>query len=218
VPESVRVYGGLCNRLRAILSRRARDGEVMVHWPVDGEIHDEHFTSAFHAIPGVTFVPEADPSWERTLDAVHCPEWERGLLDVKLLNPSRWKSAEPYVAVHVRRTDAIGLQKQDGTYEDDKAWLDWIERRSEKVVYLAVDNGTTQAKFASTLFAMGKRPEYYYPIDQHARENESFVRNTTLRHAWCDIEACVGAMAFKGCGSSSFTRTIEALRALRGKT
>ena len=52
--STVHVYGGLCNRLRAILSRLARDGSLKVVWIPDGEIAHAKWADVFEPIEGLT--------------------------------------------------------------------------------------------------------------------------------------------------------------------
>ncbi len=207
------VYGGLCNRLRTILSwRSAVYDDLVVAWIPDGEIHHERYEDAFRPLSKVTFVDAPEPTWPKRLD-VHpnAPSnWIRGWLDVDLRD-SPPEVPGPYAAIHMRRTDCVYMQKEERTWEPDESFARWCSMVPGDI-YLATDNGQTQAVMSRAIEAMGKRPITYASIQEHERQNEGGVRNTSLRHAWCDVLACARATQFKGSGSSSFTHTIETLR------
>ena len=57
----VQVYGGLCNRLRAVLSRLTPDGLTVV-WEPNDEIAHGRFLDVFEPLPGVRFDEVAHPT------------------------------------------------------------------------------------------------------------------------------------------------------------
>jgi hypothetical protein len=106
------------------------------------------------------------------------------------------------------------MQREERSWLSDQAFLDWC-RLAEDAIYVATDNGSTQVELVKALRAMGKREIVHDEIRIHEDENKGGVRNTTLRHAWCDLLACVGAVSFKGSGSSSYTNLIMTMRGWR---
>ncbi len=211
----VHVFGGLCNRLRTILSWRAVHGPLIVAWEPNGEIANERFGDAFAPLAGVTFVDTPAPEWPKTLD-VHPRAfgWEKEWFTLQ-----RLPGVAPIVApsaVHVRRTDNEVLQRMEGTWQPDDAFIAWCKSVPDPI-YLATDNGTTQAGLAQAIKAMGKVwiAQEAIPARPTDTGNIGGLRNTGLRTAWADLLSCVYAQHFKGSGSSSFTTTIETMRRLR---
>lgn len=211
----VRVFGGLGNRLRVIFSYRARFGPLEVVWPKDGEIAHGHFLDVFEPLAAVDFVDGFAST--STIDAYpDAPAWWRdGYQELKLLPQYREKiPLGPYSAMHVRRTDHVGLAKQCGNFTTDEAFHGFI-RRAPSPIYLATDNGTSQLRFMVAIRDAGKKCLTLDGIRVHQDEDASGQRNTTLGHAVVDLFACVGAREFMGSGESSFTNLIRTLRGFR---
>ena len=72
----VQVYGGLCNRLRAVLSRLTPDGLTVV-WEPNDEIAHGRFLDVFEPLPGVRFDEVAHPTDFKTLEPANGDWWHR---------------------------------------------------------------------------------------------------------------------------------------------
>lgn len=215
----VRAFGGLSNRLRVILSWRATFGDLEVVWRPDGEIAGGRFLDAFEPLAGVTFV---DEGWcgTKTLDPYpHAPDgWQRAYSELRLLDrhEDTLANLQPdadYSAIHVRRTDHTALAMSTGQYTDDDAFRRWL-RTCEPTVYVATDNGTTQAAYLAMLSEMGRDSIVAAHVPEHPDQDRGGRRNTTLTHCAIDLFACVRAKSFMGSGESSFTNLVHLLRGL----
>ena len=219
----IHCFGGLCNRLRVILSYRAAYGRVDVIWKPNGEIAGGTWADMFWSLPGVRFDP-----WDcgalkwacETLDV--CPDapanWRLAYRELTLLPELRDRLQaipRPYSAMHVRRTD-LGDNldaKRNPTHDDE--FHEWL-LTARGPVWLATDNGTTQQKYAEEIASLGHQPMYSMPIPIHADEDKGGQRNTPLWAAAVDLFACAGSAAFMGTRESSFSDTAESLRQLGG--
>ena len=208
----VHAYGGLCNRMRVVLSYQAVHGEIGVVWLPDEEIAFAHFLDVFEPVPGVTWIDEPERAEVRTLCA-HPNAPGEGLLAYRSLRPLKGGPVlpRPYAAMHIRRTDHVGLAQAAGTYTDDTQFRDWLAHQRERLVYIATDNEGTQLSFSAYARTLGIEPMVSAPIrDRDAQ------RHTTLAHAVDDLFACAGASSFMGSGESSFSNTVSMLRRLGG--
>ena len=208
----VHAYGGLCNRLRVILSYRAVHGEIGVVWLADEEIAGARFLDVFEPIAGVQWMADNCRADVRTLGAHRGAPLgsEVAYRELRMLAPAELP-AKPYAAIHVRRTDHVHLATTAGTFTDDLAFMEWIRRTTYGRVYIATDNRDTQEKMATACVAHGKRP-----LSRDAIPVSECQRQTTLEHSAFDLFACAHADAFMGSGESSFSATIETLRSIGG--
>lgn len=212
----IHVHGGLANRLRAILSWREMCGSITVAWLPDGQVHGERFSDVFGPLPDVTFSDRLPiGTYVSTCDPhPNAPAgWERAYLELDSLHPAPALACN-YSAIHVRRTDAIQYQMESGVHEPESMWIEWLKPIQWPTVFVATDNGTTQRELFAAIQKIGKHPRSHGHIEEHDRQDDPEVRNTTLRRAWWDIETCVAATAFRGSGASSYTNLIETLRRL----
>jgi hypothetical protein len=213
--------GGLCNRMRAVLSYRAAFGEIDVGWFPDGEIAHANWADVFEPLSDVHFESGSDYATITLEPYPHAPlDWWLGYRDVKLLPGvgalfDAARPRVPYSAMHIRRTDHVGLAKMVGNYVPDEEFLAWIPHAISPI-YLACDNGTTQLKFMKAIHDAGKECVVADGIRCHDGENENNVRNTSLADAAIDLFVCAGAAEFKPSGASSFSNTILGLRELGG--
>lgn len=212
----VHVHGGLCNRLRAILSYRNVCGPITVAWRPDGQVAHERFSDAFGHLAGVEFIDNVPSGVVSTYEPhPDAPAgWEKDYLQ---LRPVVMPPVIPgkYAAVHMRRTDAVAYQTACGAYENDAAFEVWCAARPESKIFIATDNGTTQQHMQDAVLGMLKQPQFHSYMASHKQENQAEVRNTSLLHAVWDIYTCARAEAFKGSGASSFTHLINLLRSMR---
>ena len=219
----VRAHGGLCNRLRVLLSYRAWRRELTVVWRPDAQCAGARWADVFEPLAGVQFLEE-DP--ER-VDAFTCDNtheapkgWEAAYRELRLRPAHEDKRrtmrvAGPYAAIHARRTDARAHAELHGCYTPDEHLLAWCRGHGGRV-YVATDNGTTQRLLCAALRTMGKQPVTCAPIAEHPEQDMWERRNTPLADSAIDLFMCAGATAFEGSGDSSFTNTITMLRGLGG--
>lgn len=197
---------GLCNRLRMIAQWKQRCDQMRFLWPVNTAC-PAFFSDLFHPIAGVNCV-RATSRQARQYRKPMIPGRAFTLLD---LVPT-WEIAniqEPYVAVHVRRTDIrTVLTKNKKLPVEDCEYFAFIESSGFDNVYLATDNQKTQAlfkaRYGSFLITSGEVQGFgcsYRP-----------VRCTSVKHAVDDLYACIYASAFMGTHGSSFTGEILTAR------
>jgi hypothetical protein len=215
----VEAIGGLCNRLRVVLSYLEAYRHVDVIWRPNGEIAGARFEDVFQPLQGVRFFSDYDESVPRTTDALPGVSWSHRLRDVFLLSRIHaiWRDMRnvypQYDALHVRRTDLETHRK--GMLPPEDEWIWWAHGQPGPV-YLATDNGTTQQEYVGALDRAGVEVFYLIKIEEHPLQNESGHRNTTLADAAIDLFMCGGSRGFKGTAGSSFSDTAEMLRNLRG--
>lgn len=226
----LRPMGGLGNKLRALLSYRSVHGPIECEWVEGLQIGAGHPRDVFEPIEGVTWVePREGPFTHHggpvtltdgTIADNHCApmstlRWMIGLGEIKLL-PDLIKllPTRPYVAVHVRRTDHVQLAHAMGCAVDDYHFISWAKRHMSRRIYLATDNATTQRAMAAALGRATMVPVLSPTVLGDADEHD--VRNSDLASAALDLFACVRAAHFLGTPGSSFTSTIESMRALGG--
>ena len=217
--ETFRLHavGGLCNRLRAILSYRAVHRKLVVVWEPDQYVSHGRFEDVFEPLEGVTFV---DSAWFMKEDFAPHPNAPRGwetaygeLLPVG----GGWRHSgwRPYCAIHVRRTDHVpDVDTHGGRMTPIGAFLEWAFQWPGLPVWCAVDNGETRATLERALgsrFRAGEDPggAEFQQLTDHRR-------NGSLQSAVTDMFQCAVAAHFMGSHASSFTDTIEILRRLRG--
>jgi hypothetical protein len=217
--RSLHAIGGMCNRLRAILSRLTMYGELEVCWRTDQIVSFGHFEEIFQPIEGLTFRPDsscAEESLHAHPDAAY--GWEAIYTQLKpkdalLGRIARLKPDYDYSAVHIRRTDnhhvlnTLGLpQTTDGEF------IEWI-KKAPGPLYLATDNGVTQRRMLNACALIDKEVIVAETllIDTGSEDK----RYTSLDTAVVDLFMCGGSSYFMGSRfSSSFTNTINILRAL----
>lgn len=219
--------GGLCNRLRAILSYRALHGEITVVWDVNEYVSDARWDDVFGPIPGVTFEyhkgwTEAGWDVEDYAPAKGAPDgWERDYRYVRPVPSVRQSIAGmlelgPFAAMHVRRTDYVPNMALLGEHvEPLEDFVLWAEKMG-RPVFLATDNAETRRLLGERLRFVGVKWLSHAALagaDVQALEDHS--RSGSLSDAAVDLYVCVAASHFKGSRGSSFTDTIEILRRLR---
>lgn len=210
-------YGGLCNRLRVILSwqqkAKAEGRKLYVYWTLS-EACNGNFSKYFKPLNNVQIF-EWQPSLTREIDYngyAACGLFNaRGLQ----LQPQLQEEVEAfkgqlgeYDAIHVRRTDLTPVAMRDGNYIDDSAFFAFIEA-SERPVYLATDNLATQRIYKAKF---GQKIRFMYEIPSSRANMAHFMRQTPLEYAIMDIYICAGAHNFMGTAGSSFSEFIEIMR------
>lgn len=215
----LRVEGGLCNRIAAILGYRAKHGPLTVVWPLDDIVAHTPFLDVLQPLEGVTFVHDGSHD---AVDYAHpkdVPEdWDMAYRELKPLVPlPTLTMPRPYDAVHIRRTDFHRMvDKYHGvrvpTTEEIRSWA-----HPTRPIWLATDNAQTQHewrdRWAGRCHIWRQIPSGTEEQDEHDRR-----RHTGLAHAVVDLFMCVGAERFLGSTlHSTFTHTIERLRFLRAQ-
>ena len=217
---TVRAHGGLCNRLRVVLSYRAWRGSITCVWLPDEQIAGARWADVFEPLPGVSFLYE-DPG---VVDVMACDpthaapqHWPLTYRDVRLREEHearrlgvRAALGGPYSAVHARRTDCTEMAQAAGAYTTDEELAAWAAQALAPI-YIATDNGTTQRALAQALAGMGKRPAWLEDIPE-----ASTLRHTTLAASAIDLFVCAGSAEFKGSGASSFTNAVHTMRKIGG--
>lgn len=208
--------GGVCNRVRAILSYRAAHGAVAVEW--DNAL-PRHFNDLFHSITGVVFVDGYEGKEDCGICADAPAGWERAYA---LLQPvpaisqriakHRAEMGHEYVAIHVRRTDMIPLVLSQGlTLPTDEDFHAWLRLNPTLPAWVATDNGETQRKFTGD-----PRVRVLAPLEgQELHAWDDHTCYSPLEDGVVDLFMCAYATHWMGSGAfGSFSNTIEILRRL----
>ena len=219
----IRPRGGLCNKLRFLLSYYAyakiQEKKLIVIWEKD-QYCPGFFLDYFEPLDGATFMENNDEKlkidftgfdWrpEDTMDIkIDCckylvliPEIQNAVSE--LINTME----NNYIAIHVRRTDHVELSKQHSVYTSDEDFFNFIDKHPDKKVFLATDNNETQDNFISKY---GDRIYIYKEII-----NSESLRKTDLLNSIIDIFTCSNADNFLGSGWSSFSQLIRYLTQAR---
>jgi len=218
-PVILNAVGGLCNRLRAILSYRAVYRVLDVLWLRDEYVSFAGWSDVFMPLPGVRFLDHGPFTAEDY--APHRRStvgWEDGYRDLRPTpelavtvdaHISVMRIDRPrYVAAHIRRTDHVpNFPEPLPPLEGYAAWA----RSFDAPLWLATDNEATRGRMRELVKCntgpwIGGREEQGL-TDHH--------RNGRLHEAVIDLFMCVYADAFLGTPGSSFTDTIHVMRRLR---
>jgi hypothetical protein len=218
------VYGGLGNRIRAILSRLSPIESLTVVWEPTEEIAFGRWSDVFAPLDGVTFHEEpisgalrtCDPHWHPH-DEWDRPSWLAHYARLSPLHPimGRIEALQmsinsDYDAMHIRRTDHIDLAKSEGGWTPDERFHAFTQDTSGPM-YLATDNGRTQRAVKDWI---GHRLVTNTWMPDTAGDG-SCHRFTTLAEAVVDAWVCAGARRFMPSGSSSFSQLVKYLREIR---
>ena len=222
--------GGLCNRLRAVLSHLAAYEDLDVLWdgglvhPLDSvrQLGDKntHFRDLYEPMTGVRFI---DGHVGAHISHGICDkapaDWRKHYASLRPLPTIAARIAavraglgEGYLACHVRRTDMVPLAKRVGSHvttdEEYRAWVDQWD--TSRPIWLASDNGETQRKFTSWY---GSRVRYLAPLGgQEAAEEHDHRVYSPLEDGVVDMYVAAQAAHFCGGGNlGSFTHTIQIL-------
>ena len=220
------VVGGLCNRLRAMLSYSDVCGKYLtIRWEPNGDVCSSKFTDVFEPM---TNLPMVDGGLFDVEDfAPHPnahPDW---VYAYKLLKPKphivdeiQWVLSgmpKDFAAIHIRRTDHTPNAQLNG-FEIEHL-IDYYHFAKEaKDLYIATDNSETFDKFSDCVRGLGPKVHQAREIP-YSRESQHLTdhkRHTTLEHAVIDLYVCSYAHRFMGTNGSSFSDTIDILRRLRG--
>jgi hypothetical protein len=192
-----------------------------VVWHCDQAVAFGHFLEAFEPIDGLSFVESGETvrDW-----AVHVAAPATWIREHRLLRPvpvvakeiARHRDALgwPYSAIHVRRTDYVPHEAgHHGRLEPESAFVVWaLEQQGD--VHVATDNGETQIALLGALKGRGR---VLVPLGGgRVQAVGDTRRHGTIADAAADLFVCASASAFLGTRGSSFSETIDRLRAVRG--
>ncbi len=220
-PFRLHCVGGLCNRLRALLSYRALYGAIEVMWYPDQAIAMASWSDVFEPLPGLEIVPFVQNGWDAE-DFAPSPTapvgWEKSYLELRAKPAIQDRVARivsglgsDFCAMHLRRTDHLqNFAGHQGRIESDSAYAAWANPLGLPV-YLATDNGQTQRRMRDLLTV----PMHIARTLGGEVTAMDATRNGTLADAVVDLFVCGKSQHFKGSVSSSFSDTIEILRRLR---
>ncbi len=204
--KSVKTIGsnsGLCNRIRLLSSaRHVFSGRIRMLWPVNSAC-PAFWDDIFHPVGDVSFV-RLSGNVSR-VSRIGAPSFGDITLCDLLPKVEPVRLEFEYTAVHVRRTDLVGLQKRRGSHvKSDMEYVDEVEAFGLDAVFLATDNEKTQGFFKRhfknrlvvaqdvTGFGSNYRP----------------VRCTSMSHAVTDLYTCFYATNFVPTFHSSFSGLI----------
>jgi hypothetical protein len=189
-------------------------------WHVDEYVSHASFEDVFEPLERVTFSTRGGWDIEDHGIAQDAPrDWRRAYREFRPVSAIAARIAAlkgdltPYIAVHVRRTDMRPLASRLGVeLRGDDVVEAWIRKHAKgRPVYLATDNGETQARY----LALGGVHIGASLTGRETQDEADHHRNGTLADAVVDLFTCAGAMRFLGSGFGSFSATIEILRGLK---
>jgi hypothetical protein len=204
--------GGLCNKLRVILSRIDGKHNLVIMWVKCG--CNGEFTDCFMPLEKVKFVDNLPENASVFYEGFSADIRNDFFLNYSILKPSleaqkkldRFDSN--YIAIHVRRTDLNGfLFRKSLRSTTDENFFDWIARYPNEKIYLATDNLHTQQIFRDKY-----KDRVFWNIDIIVNVGEKTLRSTSLVDAAVDLFACSKAKFFMGTEYSSFSDTIKLMR------
>lgn len=218
----LQVSAGLCNRLRAMFSYyqycKSVNQKLVVIWIPDIQCPG-NYKNYFKKINDIIVLDNNNA--KHIINCKTCgyhPNYNiknNPILnlykDLDIIEPIRKKvkhilSLYRYnlIAVHIRRTDHIGLAKKNNRFTDDNQFVSFINHYNNYNLYIATDCKDTQKKFYKLY---KNRIKYIKFID-----NNNNHRKTSIEDALIDIYVCKNAHIFKGSDYSSFSSFIEQLR------
>ena len=208
----IQCNAGLCNRLRVIFSyyilAQKQNKELIVVWKNNKECPG-YFKDFFEPIKDISFTNNNKlkvyyKGWDTHPD--YPPDYSPLKLKSHMLNiikQKRGKLDNKYNAVHIRRTDHISNAKKYNLYTDDKQFIDFINKNSDKNLYIATDNKKTYNQFKNKFNNLVKLP-YHKTLSR--------LRKTILKDSIIDLYMCIYADKFMGSEWSTFSELIKTLR------
>jgi hypothetical protein len=219
---------GLGNKLRVLLAFLCIHGNIDVYWPWEPQCPGT-FLDIFENIEGVNFVHSEGSKFnyrgcdsfedimEKYSSLDNCKVHElqkisfqtlklRQEIDEKVKHFVDENNIRNAIAVHIRRTDHVGLAQRNDSYTPDNEFYKYIDSFDNNIpIFLATDNKQTQDQFRNRYTY---RVVFYSPI----LDNLTSCRFTTLEHSIIDMFISREAKYFMGSGYSSFSDMIEFLR------
>lgn len=223
----ITAMGGLCNRLRAWVSRwEPGSKDLVVFWEPNWEVAFGRWEDAFDPVENVTII-DAIPAGETPFIETCFPtgvHWSNWIERMKRLHPNARTQAKivslqvkmgSYDAVHIRRTDGSWIAREAGRYTPDSTFEAYV-KSTTGYLYLATDNSETVEKVRGWI---GDRLVVGSEIAPSAEECGRGIhhRYTSLSDTVVDFYMCLGASRFMGTVESSFSATIAMLRGTYGR-
>jgi len=221
----IKPRAGLCNRLRFMFSfiKKLQDNNefdntnLTVLWEPDNEC-PYFYLDMMCPIPNVKFVKYGKKVAK--IDYSSCGP-VGGYKDINYISNVKFSPnlailnkikkiintlENNYIAIHVRRTDHIGLAKSKNRFTTDKEFVHFIEvNKNKRNIFLATDCLKTQQKFKKLY---PKKTKYINFIN----ENKKGKRKTSFETAIIDMFVCAFALKFKGSDYSSYSDFINLIR------
>ena len=216
------VLGGLCNRLRVILSYKRTHRDLDVVWPANDEVTGARFEDVFEPLRGVRFHHEGTADfWTNESEKGIAPAWE-DLYPLprvtSVVSGLQRANGMPYIQIHVRRMDVTYLAKAAGHMTSDQDFADWVKNRPGFPLYISCDNRETQERLA-TRFEKDGRNVFLPPfllVGQENVERGQAPRHASMLHSVVNMYMGVDARDFMGSYESSGVVAIQKLREIRG--
>lgn len=207
--------GGLSNKLRVVFSYLYQavkeKKKLVVIWKFD-HLCEGYFLNYFEPIQNVTFLTKLPDKTRVNYIGCSSTKWDynysklvlKPTIKNKINNYINKYLGNNYIAVHIRRTDHIGLAKKKGKYTDDQSFIKYIDKYPTLKIYLATDNYNTQRLFKNRY---GNRLYMYQAIKPN-----NHLRQTSLEHSIIDAYICARSKQFMGSGFSSYSSLINLIR------
>jgi hypothetical protein len=216
----LRAMGGLCNRLRTIVSRLDQP-DLVVWWEPDVHIAHARWDECFEPLAGVTFVYDRPDHIDlETGDNALVPWWPRRLFEVRPL-PSILQRIDELVAqmgrfdaMMMRRTDGVFVAEHEGNFTPDRAF-EGFARSTVGPLFLATDNGETQRKVRGWVGERLVVESELGGTEKHERGDHT--RHQKLPGSVVNLYVCTQAEHYLGSGGSSFSNTILMMRSMMGR-
>ena len=214
----VEALGGLCNRLRVILSRMPKPGEppLVVYWAPDTEVAGGRWDECFEPLPCLEVVYER-PAYVDIATSDNAPVvgWKPRLLSLTpvpavaaRIDELRDSMGGRYDAMFMRRTDGTIVAHIEGNFTPDEAFRQWAQL-APGPLFLATDNGETQRKVRGWV---GERLVVEGELGGQEVQTDR-TRHQALPGSVVNLYVYVHADRVLGSGGSSFSHTIDVLRA-----
>jgi len=202
--------GGLCNRLRVILSFMEKYNNFDIYWPKTWDICFQDFTDVFKPLSKLNFIEEKPDKFDyKGTSSIGKYSYKLyyqivPIESIKIrINYFLSKLGKNFYSCHIRRTDHTETQINTKTYISDEVYIYFIKCSPFKV-FLATDNIDTQTKFKSIF---GDKL-----ITNDAIIETDSVRKSNLENAYIDLVLCSLGKKFLGSSKfSTFSTTINIL-------
>ena len=225
----IKPNGGLCNRLRFILSfiRKLIDEnkfhkyKLIIIWKLNNyctgyidcffqNIKNVEFVSKYHQKPDLS----SSDIVEKYININYLekiPLFLKTRFFYKIRKIIMKKLKNNYISIHIRRTDLQKILENNENVKNkivsDEEYIEFINKfKKEKYIYLATDNLETQKKFQ-------KLYKDRLIVFKNISEKKD-IRKTDIKHSIIDLFICGCSKKFKGSYYSSYTSFIYLLKNL----
>ena len=223
---NIKPKNGLSNRLRTILGYRKKaimEGKTLnVFWDTTNNDCLCHFYDIFEPIDSVVFIYKNDVRYhfvgenryQTIIPGVSQKDVDDDYVNLIKPKPKIQNKIDVFVekydipntiSIHVRRTDHTILARIHNNYTSDVEFDNFINKHSDKKIFLSTDNYKTQEYFKN------KYPDRILIYEDIKKDNKK-LRKTTVENAVIDIFIASKSKKFKQSGFSSFSELILSLR------